>query len=147
MLTTDGVLVVVGYPELFALSSTWNAINLSYYESVSAADADMLAGASAHLDRSLRAAVDAARSKLTNDKIVYQSLLDLYRDHGLCGRKLLYLNGFQLGGNLESLARPDISFHPNRDGHKYTAPQLRNVAQGRRSPEAGQRASHRPGVT
>jgi hypothetical protein len=134
MLTTNGVLVVVGYPQLFALSSQWNSVDRNSCQAIGPADADMLANVSAYLDNALRLAVDAARSKLQHGKIIYESLRDVYRGHELCSQppsgvspdNWVYLNGYLPLGNADSPLRHEASYHPDRAGQKATATKVAN---------------------
>jgi hypothetical protein len=158
-LTSDGVLVVVGYPQLFAVSSQWNTLNRGYCQSISAADADMLSFAAAYLDNALRGAVDAARSKLKHGKIIYESLRQVYQGHELCSQPpsgkspdgWVYLNGLLVAGNLDSPGRHDVSFHPNRAGHRATATKVAEdvgaQGGGRPSPTPTQPFSTPPVIT
>ncbi|HEY5182563.1 MAG TPA: SGNH/GDSL hydrolase family protein [Dermatophilaceae bacterium] len=119
-----GVLVVVGYPRLFAPSATWPAWRGGFCGLVGARDADLLGDAAISLENALRGAVDTARSSLTDGRrIEYVSRLELFDaspSHSLCGGQLSWLNGLSTGF-WDSSARREHAYHPNALGHLATA--------------------------
>lgn len=116
-LTDRGVLVIAGYPRLFAPSSGWGRWHGTTCNGVNFADADMLGRTADYFDEQLRAAVDQAQARTPNRRIEYVSRRDLFRGHELCSPDVVgYMNGVQV---LE--ARVEQSFHPNKFGHQRTA--------------------------
>lgn len=121
-LTQGGILVVVGYPRLFAPSSTWGRWRNGRCNLVTAKDADMLGSVAEYFDQSLREAVREADPR--GQRIIYESRLDIFDDggrwHSLCGDQAEWLNGVTLGLRDGSL-RVNHSFHPNELGHLASA--------------------------
>lgn len=123
-LTDDGVLLVVGYPRLFAPLEEWPEWRGRSCKLVTKESAGVLGDLAEELDRLIRAAVDEADP--SGRRIQYVSLLDLYdndgRSHSLCGAPTTeWLNGPVISG------RPEHSFHPNEAGHAATAERVANL--------------------
>lgn len=127
----DGLLVIAGYPRLFAPSSTWQPWRHGRCSAISAADTDMLGEAAELLDRIQRDAVAEARKKLAGSRdIRFVSRLDIFDDgekfHGVCSPTSEWINGTWAilsasGGRLEN------TIHPNRSGHQVTAEAVAGV--------------------
>ncbi|MEP7193224.1 MAG: hypothetical protein ABI903_10195 [Actinomycetota bacterium] len=122
-----GVLVVVGYPRLFAPSTTWPAWRGGFCGLVGERDADLLGAAAGSLENALKGAVDRAQSGLTGGRrIEYVSRLNLFDaspSHSLCGGQLSWMNGLSTGF-WDSSARKQHAYHPNALGHLATAEQV-----------------------
>lgn len=122
-----GILVVVGYPRLFAPSATWPAWRGGFCGLFGESDADLLGDAAWTLDKALRSAVDTARPGLTGGRrIEYLSRLALFDaapSHALCGGQLSWLNGLSTGF-WDTSARKEHAYHPNVLGHLATAEQV-----------------------
>ena len=127
-----GVLVVVGYPRLFAPSTTWPAWRGGYCGLYGETDADLLGYAATSLEKALQGAVDTARSDLTGGRrIEYVSRLNLFDaapSHSLCGGQLSWLNGLSTGF-WDSSARLAHAYHPNALGHLATAEQVAGLVE------------------
>jgi hypothetical protein len=127
-----GVLVVAGYPRLFAPSATWPAWRGGFCGLIGERDADLLGGAAISLENALKGAVDAARSGLTGGRrIEYVSRLNLFDaspSHSLCGGQLSWLNGLSTGF-WDSSARYQHAYHPNALGHLATAEQVAGLVE------------------
>lgn len=123
-LDDDGVLVVVGYPDLFAPSGSWGNWRGGRCNMFSAADADMLARVNDYLGLRLQEAISQAESKLQGNRVIrYVSRDNLYAgapNHSLCGEATEWMNGITLGF-WDGSGRPMHSFHPNDLGHAATA--------------------------
>ncbi len=94
-LAGGGVLVVQGYPALFAESDEWGLGQGLRCNGVTRGDANMLGEVTRHLDERLDGGVDAANRILGEERIIYSSLIDLYADggHSLCGPGDDWING------------------------------------------------------
>ena len=120
-LTQRGVLVVIGYPRLFAPSDTWGDWRGDRCNMVSRDDADMLGNVAEHLDQTLRDAVTSGDP--SGEHIAYISQLDIFNangGHSLCSTRTEWLNGVTLGLR-DGSGRVEHSFHPNELGHRATA--------------------------
>lgn len=122
-LTSDGTLVVVGYPSMFAPVNEWG-----WYEQVACAGitrgvAQKLFEASEHFDVKLREAVQRANQRLGSKRVRYVSRRQLFRDgsHELCGTGDDWMNGVAITGHPEDNVHYTSSFHPNDKGHSATA--------------------------
>jgi GDSL-like Lipase/Acylhydrolase family len=127
-----GVLVVAGYPRLFAPSATWPAWRGGFCGLVGERDADLLGDAAISLETALKDAVATAGSGLTGGRrIQYVSRLDLFNaspSHSLCGGQLSWLNGLSTGF-WDSSARRQHAYHPNALGHLATAEQVAGLVE------------------
>jgi hypothetical protein len=124
-LAPGGVLVVAGYPRIFAPSEQWGRWRDGRCGEITADDADLLGRAGAYLDTQLAGVVNAARQQLTGErKIRYVSRLALFdnggRSHSLCAPDTEWMNGTWAFLQDSSL-RVEHDFHPNRIGHQVTA--------------------------
>lgn len=116
-LTPEGVLVVAGYPRIFAPVAEWPDWRGKRCELMSKDSAERVNLAAEHLDDVVREAIQ--RSGVA-DRIEYVSRLDLFdnngRSHSLCGAPTTeWLNGITF------VRRYQASFHPNEPGHAATA--------------------------
>lgn len=149
-LAPDGRLVVVGYPALFADSSDWGALEFWRCDGVTRGDANMLGRVSDYLDKSMSDAVDDANDRLGKDQILYVSVLDGLRDHGLCSddpwintaitltRQVLYVD-LPSGEQIQAVElRWGGGFHPTVAAH---AEEARLVARELRANPPGSRNS------
>lgn len=120
----DGVLVVVGYPRLFADVDGWAPWRGNRCEGITRDDARILNDMADELDAAMRAAAS------TRPQVLYVSRRDLFLDggpsHSLCSRLTEWLNGISVGFWDGSL-RPSHSFHPNEQGHVATAEEVADV--------------------
>lgn len=128
LVAEGGVLVVVGYPRLFAPSTSWGAWRGGRCAGVTAADADTLGRLSEYLDRVTRNAV--AEVDPSGTRVMYLSRLELYDQgalgsHSLCGGQTEWLNRITVGA-YDPDFRGERSFHPNAPGHAATAEALAN---------------------
>lgn len=123
-LRPGGVLVIAGYPRLFAPSEQWAKWRLNRCETVGGADADMLGEATTYLNEALSGAVDEASKKVAGVRIVYESRYDLFHadgiSHELCSDDSAWINGITAGTSTGTI-RVAQSFHPNAAGHEATA--------------------------
>jgi hypothetical protein len=120
-LTAQGILVVVGYPRIFAPPEQWSSWRTGCHRLLRA-DATMLNQVADYLDQRLRQTVDDVNTRLGKQRIIYESELDLFSGHELCNNKdqTPYLNGLSVGfGDLSW--RVNRSFHPNDAGHLVVA--------------------------
>lgn len=137
LLAENGVLVVVGYPRLFAPSRQWGEWRGGRCATVAAADADALGAAAEHFDEALRRATTDADPG--GQRIVYVSRLGIFdgdgsgRSHALCGGQTEWLNRLTAGLNDPEI-RFERSFHPNAPGHAATAEAIAADLDGRFSP-------------
>lgn len=124
-LKPDGVLVVVGYPRLFAPSNQWASWRNDVCGFVSAADADLLGDAAQQLDDVQIEAVKTARQQVGDGvQIRYVSRLDEFDNdgasHSLCSADISWMNGLAfITRNGE--VRLEHAYHPNEVGHQVTA--------------------------
>lgn len=118
-LVPGGVLLVVGYPNLYADPETWEPEGRSC-EGISAEDADLLRRVASVLDRSVAAAVARV------DGAVYVSVLEAFEGHELCGPGEPWLNGLSLSLSTGTF-RHQGSFHPNDAGHRAEAELVADV--------------------
>lgn len=124
-LAPGGVLVVAGYPRIFAPGDQWPHWRHGRCGLISIADADLLGRAAEYLDSQLSGMVNVARSKLSGGRqIRYTSRLRIFDNHGrshsLCTDDTEWMNGTWAFLQDASL-RIDHDFHPNRIGHQVTA--------------------------
>ena len=116
-LTSEGILVVAGYPRIFAPVDEWPAWRGRSCEFMTKTGADRINQAAGHLDDVTREAIDASG---VSQRIVYVSRLELFDNdggsHSLCGQPTTeWLNGITF------IRRFMASFHPNEPGHAATA--------------------------
>lgn len=124
--TSDGVLVVVGYPRIFAPNNEgqWGDWRGDRCSGIFADDARHWGEVAEYLDGKLRSAVAAADP--TGRRILYVPRLGLYDgngdlgSHSLCGGNTEWLNRLTVGVYDPAL-RYQRSFHPNEPGHAATA--------------------------
>ena len=92
-------------------------------------DAEHLGRIATYFDTSLRIAVGQANRELGEERIVYVSRLDLFRDgsHELCGTGGEWLNGISNNRDQTGSMRWEGSFHPNAKGHIGTADYLTQI--------------------
>lgn len=129
-LTDDGILVVAGYPRIFAPVEQWPEWRGRTCEYITKTDADMLNTGADELDAVIRRAVDRSG---VGDRIVYVSRLDLFdnagKSHSLCGQPTTeWINGVSLGTSAG--LRFAHSFHPNEPGHAATAELVASTVDG-----------------
>lgn len=121
-LADDGVLVVVGYPRLFAPSAEWGAWRNDRCSFFVAEEADQLGELAEEFDQTLRELV--AEADPTGERIRYVSRLTLFddngRSHSVCAPRNQWMNGVSVGF-WDSSLRKEHSFHPNEIGHSATA--------------------------
>lgn len=134
--TDRGVLVVAGYPRIFAPVDQWPAWRGRVCNLVTKRDANELNRLADVFDQGLREAVEKADP--SGDRILFVSRAELFdgegRSHSLCGRPTTeWLNGITLGLGDGSL-RPEHSFHPNEPGHAATAEAVANQVERRLGP-------------
>ena len=103
-LTDDGVLVVLGYPDIFGDPPDGRRT----CDGFKAIDIAGLQGTAKELDSALSAAV------ADMERVEYRSVLDTFDGHGRCGDDP-WLRGFALRPRVKS------SFHPNELGHEALA--------------------------
>ena len=124
-LDDNGILIIAGYPRLFAPSSKWEKWRHGRCSGVPAKDADMLGRAAEDLDSVQRTAVVNARKHIGgNRKIKFVSRLSIFDDknkyHSVCSPNDEWLNGtwapLNTGGG-----RIAHMFHPNSIGHLVSA--------------------------
>ncbi|WP_157944013.1 SGNH/GDSL hydrolase family protein [Blastococcus atacamensis] len=116
--SADGVLVVVGYPQLFADTGDWGDWRGRSCHLIDRGDADLLNAAGDRLDEALRTAVADANAALGDDRVRFVDRGDLFAGHELCSGSIEYLNGITVTERLMH------SFHPNDIGHQITAEQV-----------------------
>lgn len=124
-LAPGGVLVVAGYPRIFAPGDQWPQWRHGRCGLISVADAELLGRAAEYLDRQLAGMVNVARAELTEGRqIRYTSRLRIFdnsgQSHSLCTSDTEWMNGTWAFIQDASL-RVDHDFHPNRIGHQVTA--------------------------
>lgn len=155
-LAPDGRLVVVGYPALFADSSDWGTLEFWRCDGVTRGDANMLGRVADYLDESLSDAVDEANERLGKERILYVSVVDDLREHGLCSdepwvntavtltRRVIYVE-LPSGAQVQTVElRWGGGFHPTAAAHEV---QARLVAEQLRSNPPGSRTSSPPSTT
>lgn len=103
-LTDDGLLVVLGYPDLFGAPPGGRRT----CDGFSVADIDQLRGTTEHLDDTL------ARVVADVDRASYMSALEAFEGHGRCGDDP-WIRGHALRPRVKS------SFHPDETGHEAMA--------------------------
>ncbi len=116
--SAHGVLVVVGYPQLFADTDDWGDWRGLSCHMIDRMDADILNAGAEYLNEQLRDAVAAANNALGAERVQYVDRLALFAGHELCSGSIEYLNGLAL------TERYMHSFHPNEIGHQKTAEQV-----------------------
>ncbi len=145
LLSAEGRLVVVGYPQLFSDPARWAERYGERCHGLRASDALTVSTGVAALDARIAAEVERARPLLEDrDQITFVPVLDDFAaaggDHRLCSGEEPWLHGLtvveggvdvaallvQLGGggqvDLESIGgRPGGSFHPTAAGHDAIA--------------------------
>ena len=122
-LTSRGVLVIAGYPRLFAPADQWPLWTWPSCNGMGRSAADALGRVAEYLDAQLSSAVHKADP--SGRHIRYLSRLQLFNSgggHALCNSQE-WLNGIPLGIGDASL-RLQHSFHPNEAGHAATAAAL-----------------------
>ena len=123
---SNGHLVVIGYPRLFAPSGTWRLRTGFRCERVHWEDADMLGRVALHFDQTLHDQVRISREGGRN--VHYISVLPSFsQGHELCGREEAWITGLadtfyecppdHLRGG-EICIRMERAFHPNELGHE-----------------------------
>ena len=129
----NGVLVVVGYPRLFAPSDEWGSWRGGRCATFSNRDAERLSEVAEYLEERLaRAAQSVDPSGL---RIRYVSRLRLFdgdgpnHSHALCGGNTEWLNRLTAGLN-DPVSRFERSFHPNEPGHAATAELVAETVEG-----------------
>lgn len=123
-LSPDGLLIVVGYPSIFAPSQEWPAWRHDHCGPVSAADADMLDALTVKLEQAqVRAIRDASAMIVGSGKAIeFVSRYDLHNpdskpSRGLCGSGTSWMNGLGAIWYSNTLESP---FHPNELSHEKT---------------------------
>ena len=111
-LEPHGVLIVVGYPQVYADPKHWPDATC---EGMSKTDATILRAADAELDARTAKAAEAAGA-------TYVSMLDTFEDHEVCGPATRFMNGVKLDRN-----GPRASFHPNAAGEQAEAAAVADV--------------------
>lgn len=118
-LSPGGHVVVLGYPELFAASNTWE-----WYESrrcwgVRRADADILNEAGRELNMVLKEQVTAADARLSSSgwRISFVDVNPLFQTRRLCDDDS-WINGLDEGVRR---LRAEAAFHPNDAGYAAEA--------------------------
>jgi len=150
-LTPTGVLVVQGYPQLFAPSAEWGMGQGLRCNGVTRVDANMLNDLSEQLDRALAAGIRELQQRVGSERVVYSSVVDLYRNggHGLCGPGEDWVNGAitltrdepafvviptlsgaRLGANSGFRIRYLGAFHPKANAHAAEARQVADLLIG-----------------
>lgn len=155
-LSEDGVMVVQGYPSLFATSSQWGLGQMLRCNGVTRGDANMLSRVASRLDQVLLDSVKAANLQLGTDRILYSSILDLYANgsHSLCGNGDDWVNGsltvtrdeplfIPVGGttvttNPRFRFRHLGAFHPNAAGHSAEAAHVADLLRAHGPPAEGE---------
>lgn len=127
-LSDEGLLIVAGYPRLFAPSAQWGAWRNDSCNRVSAEDADWLGDAAERLEAALKNSVADAQNPVGNGKqIIYVSRLDQFDNngasHSLCGNDTEWLTGLAIVSRNGEI-RMQRSFHPNEIGHQVTAEEV-----------------------
>lgn len=130
------LIVVTGYPQLFAEPSTWSSREklINRCNRVSEGDARAIRGATGYLNRTIGAAVERAKTTHRGQTWVFVDVNDVWeadgQSHALCGPDE-WINGFSLNGITDGDLRAldpgplrDIvarafnrSYHPNQAGH------------------------------
>lgn len=122
--TDNGVLVVLGYPRLFAPSEDWGSWRGGRCATFGQDDADRLGTVAEYFDERLQEAVAAVDP--SGRRVRFVSRLRLFdgdsdrSSHSLCGGNTEWLNRLTAGLN-DPAVRFDRSFHPNEPGHAATA--------------------------
>lgn len=111
VLTGDGRLLVLTYPQLFEDPESWPVDEGERCDGISRTDAALLRGAGEALRREVLAAVDGVPGTEAVD------LADVYEGHSRCGPDP-WINGLTLRPRLRA------SFHPTDEGHRATADRL-----------------------
>ena len=128
-LTDRGRIYLAGYPAIVAPNSEWDSWNVYACAGILQGDAEHLGRIATYFDTSLRIAVGQANRELGEERIVYVSRLDLFRDgsHELCGTGGEWLNGISNNRDQTGSMRWEGSFHPNAKGHIGTADYLTQI--------------------
>jgi hypothetical protein len=139
-LKPGGILVVAGYPRIFAPGDQWPDWRHGRCGLISKEDADLLGRAAEYLDSQLAGMVNAARGKLTDGRqIRYTSRLKIFDNHGhshsLCTADTEWMNGTWIALQDSSLRAAHL-FHPNRIGHQVTAEHVAATVAKYLTPEA-----------
>jgi hypothetical protein len=125
-LAPGGVLVVVGYPRLFAPSEQWAPWRGGLCGMFPAADADMLGDAAVELEDALKSAVAAANSSMSLGRTIrFVSRVKEFDNngssHSLCSSDTSWMNGLGAILTRNGEFRTEHAFHPNEIGHTVTA--------------------------
>jgi hypothetical protein len=130
-LTPRGRLYLAGYPALLAPTDEWSKWEYAMCAGILRGDAEKLGRLAKHFDATLKAAVSQANQRFGEDRVVYMSRYDLFRNgsHEQCGTGAEWINGLSFTRGLGVTFRPEGSFHPNADGHHNTAQHLTNIIQ------------------
>lgn len=134
--TDGGLIVVTGYPQLFAEPSMWSNREklINRCNRVSEGDARAIRGATGYLNQTIGSAVAKAAEEHKEQTWVFVDVNRAFENggssHGLCG-PAEWINGFSFGGISDGDLRAldpgpmrDVvsrafnrSFHPNQAGH------------------------------
>lgn len=122
----DGLVLVVGYPQLMASPASWGTARKANgrCNRISEDDIWMLRRVGTALNDAIEAAVDAQSAAHDDATWLFVDVEKVWNeadgDHGLCGETKEWVNDLQLLGADYSW-RPDRSFHPNQYGHGVIA--------------------------
>lgn len=122
-LTERGLLVVVGYPRLFAPVDQWAGWVKVACKGITRGDTEKLGRLAEHFNRRLRKAVERANEALGRERVLYVDRYAAFADgkHELCGTNDDWLNGISTTRGEGLTFRYQTSFHPNASGHADTA--------------------------
>lgn len=125
-LTPRGRLYLAGYPALLAPTGEWRLFEYAMCAGILRGDAEKLGRLAQRLDKVLEEAVRRANQTLGEDRVVYLSRYDLFRDgsHEQCGSGDEWINGLTIDREPGVDFRLEGSFHPNGKGHWNTARHL-----------------------
>ncbi|MGQ0618005.1 MAG: SGNH/GDSL hydrolase family protein [Acidimicrobiia bacterium] len=113
VLSPEGVLVVIGYPHLFADPDDWPAAEGRRCDGFGRPDAEVLRSLAEELNAAVAAAVAEAGAE-------FLAVAPLFEGHDRCGPDEPWLHGISAGVR-ERTFRVQSSFHPNSAGHAAVA--------------------------
>lgn len=113
VLSPEGVLVVIGYPNLFADPDDWPAAEGRRCDGFGRRDAEVLRSLAGELNAAVASAAAAAGAE-------FLAVAPSFEGHDRCGPDEPWLHGISAGLR-ERTFRVQSSFHPNSAGHAAVA--------------------------